>query len=207
MSSVFQCPSCPRTLEFFTDGASSSFGAWTEIVYQTKEGRVGFEIDQLGQKFISELLKGAWALNRDTRLFYKVDCKTINFHNLHNAAAIVVIRPETEILAAFDSLASFQANEKLNALRTRLGRDLVIIEEPELCCCTSVESRKVVEQCLDTIIGKCDASLLLRASDYGLTGALFSQSPKELSSLIVRASSSTGLEVVTVEHHEELPCW
>jgi hypothetical protein len=126
---------------------------------------------------------------------------------LHNEAAIVVIRPETQLLAAFDSLASFQANEKQNALRTRLGREPLIIEEPELRCCTGVESRKVAQQCLETIIGKCDASLLLRASEYGLTGALFSQSPEELSSLIARASSSTGLEVVTVELHEELPCW
>ena len=207
MSKIHQCPSCPRTLEFFTGTSTSRFGAWTEIVYQAADGRVGFQIDKYGQEFLRELLRESWALDRGKRLFSEVDPDALNFHNLHNEAAIAAILPKKPLLAEFDCLAEYEAAQKRNALRARLGKGLLEIDEPRLFCCTNVETREVGTKCLEAITRECEVCLLLRASEYGLTGALFSQSPQNLSTVISDAALSVGLQVVTVELHEELPCW
>lgn len=204
---IYHYSNCPRTLDFFTDASSSNLEAWTEIVYRAPDGRVGLQIDPSGQAFVRALLRQSWAFDRNSQQFKKVGAVPLSIHDLHNQAAIAAIQPQERLISEFEVLAIFRAAQNRNIIRARLGKEPLTVSRPELSCCMGVETRRVPIRCVEAIARASEACLLMRASEYGLSGALLAQSSKTLSRLLEDAASSSGLTIVPVKSHGELPLW
>lgn len=204
---IYHCANCPLTLTFFTDASLSNVEAWTEVVYRAPDGRVGFQVDSSGQAFLRALLTESWAFDRGSQSFKKVDAVSLNIHNLHNQAAIVAIQPREKLVAEFVALSVFRAAQNRNIIRARLGQELLTVARPQLSCCMENDTRKVPMRCVESIARASHACLLMRASEYGLSGALIAENSKILDLVLKDAATASALPVVPVNTHDELPLW